>query len=361
MDVVRSHVEKIGGSVQMRSLLGEGTTLTIKIPLTLAIVPALMVASARQQFVIPQASLMEVVNLGGSTKLEWVHGAAVCRLRDRLLPLVELDRLLGLIEPDAPAFAGGRRAPSVAVLRVEQTRFGLVVDEVLNTHEIVVKPIGASVKSIGAFSAATILGDGSVALILDVGGIARLAGLISDEAGRSSGAAPILGEGFVGEEVVGEETEPTVRGDGEQDAASTSSGVGTLLVCEVGGGRRVGIPLHQVERLEKIPSGDIETVDSGMVASYRGGVLPLTTFDRSLPHALSHSHDSNSMVHVVVHRRGEQLVGGMVEKVMDVVDVSSNANITTLDPSQAGTPAGKQLTLVDGRVLEVMDMESMKD
>jgi two-component system chemotaxis sensor kinase CheA len=348
MDVVRSHVEKIGGSVQIRSRLGEGTTLTIKIPLTLAIVPALMVASAGQQFVIPQASLMEVVTLGGSTKLEWVHGAAVCRLRDRLLPLVELDRLLGLVDSDEPVFAGGRRAPSVAVLRVEQTRFGLVVDEVLNTHEIVVKPIGASVKSIGAFSAATILGDGSVALILDVGGMARLAGLISDEAGRSSGPAPIVGDDREG------------KPGGEDDRAGESSPgrIRSLLVCEVAGGRRVGFPLSQVERLEKVASGDIENVDSGMVVSYRGGVLPLTSFERSLPQTFSAGRDSDSMVHVVVHRRGEQLVGGVVEKVIDVVDVPSHATTASPDPAQAGTPARNQLTLVDGRVLEIWDTGS---
>jgi two-component system chemotaxis sensor kinase CheA len=349
MDVVRSHVEKIGGSVQIRSRLGEGTTLTIKIPLTLAIVPALMVASSGQQFVIPQTSLMEVVTLGGGNALEWVHGAAVCRLRDRLLPLLELDRLLGLIEPDAPAFAGGRPAPSVAVLRVEQTRFGLVVDEVLNTHEIVVKPIGASVKSIGAFSAATILGDGSVALILDVGGIARLAGLISDEPGRGSGPTPI----------VGDETEETVGGEPAHDGASSSSRVRSVLVCEVAGGRRVGIPLNQVERLEKIASRDIETVDSGMVVSYRGGVLPLTTFDPSFPPMSSAPHSSRSVIHVVVHRRGEQLVGGMVEKVMDVVEVSPNATAMTPGPAPSGTSAANQLTLVDGHVLEIMDLESI--
>ena len=175
MDVVRSHIERIGGTIDLQSTLGQGTKLRIRIPLTLAIVPALMVGSGGQRFVIPQANLLEVIAVGPESKIERLHNLRVYRLRDRLLPLVWLDQILQLDGNRGDAKSESENTP-VAVLQVEDQRFGLVVDEVLNTHEIVVKAIGTGIKSIDAFSAATILGDGSVAMILDVGGIARLAG-----------------------------------------------------------------------------------------------------------------------------------------------------------------------------------------
>ena len=184
----RRHIEKIGGSVDLQSTLGQGTSLTIKIPLTLAIVPALMVGSGGQRFVIPQASLMEVITVGSTAPIEKLHNIPVYRLRDRLLPLVWLDQSCGSTRKIRHAQERASDGLLVTVLQVDGLRYGLVIDEVLNTHEIVVKPIGASIKSIGVYSAATILGDGSVAMILDVGGIARLGGLLSDSGERVDGS-----------------------------------------------------------------------------------------------------------------------------------------------------------------------------
>ena len=172
MDVVRTNIEKIGGAIDLTSEVGEGTTVRIRIPLTLAIIPALVVAAAGNRFAIPQVNLLELVRLDATqaaTAIETVHGSPVYRLRGRLLPLVDLREQL-----DLPAVQ--RETTYVVVLKADNQQYGLVVDDILDTEEIVVKPLGHQLRHLPLYAGATIMGDGAVALILDATALARRAG-----------------------------------------------------------------------------------------------------------------------------------------------------------------------------------------
>ena len=181
MDVVKTNIEKIGGTVDVQSAVGAGTTFRIKIPLTLAIIPALTVRCDGDRYAIPQVSLVELVRLegeDGSKGIEQISGAPVLRLRGSLLPLVHLDTELGV----GQGAADGRPAEGatfIVVLQAEDRQFGLVVDEVLDTEEIVVKPLGQQLKGISVYAGATILGDGRVALILDALALAQQAHVVN--------------------------------------------------------------------------------------------------------------------------------------------------------------------------------------
>ena len=239
MDVVQSNIEKIGGTVDIRNKHGQGTTLKIKIPLTLAIIPALMVESGGNQYAIPQVNLMELVRLEGERAakgIEMVHGAPVYRLRGNLLPLVDLNRELMIEDEtaqDGTNGSSGAETISIVVLQADDRQFGLVVDGINDTEEIVVKPLGKLLKGIPLFASATIMGDGRVALILDVLGIAQRANVISENRDRSK-------------------SDTTVR------AGDTSREVQTLLLIRAGQDGRMAIPLSQVARLEEFPRHTIE-------------------------------------------------------------------------------------------------------
>src|ERR1039457_171727 len=189
MDVVKTNVEKIGGKVEIDSRAGKGTTLRLRIPLTLAIIPALIVRSVNQSFALPQGALSELVHVPpaqASKLIEWIEGAPLYRLRGKLLPLVFLDRLL---MPGAEYKGSTERDNFIAVLEADGRRFGLVVDGLADPEEIVVKPLSAVLKDIGLYSGATVLGNADLALILDPGAIAMKAGVAmsaEDEGALSS-------------------------------------------------------------------------------------------------------------------------------------------------------------------------------
>jgi two-component system chemotaxis sensor kinase CheA len=189
MDVVRTNVEKIGGKVEIDSRPGKGTTLRLRIPLTLAIIPALIVRSVQQSFALPQGALSELVHVPreqAATAIEWMEGAPLYRLRGKLLPLVFLDRML---MPNADHKGSTERDNFIAVLNADGRQFGLVVDGLADPEEIVVKPLSAVLKNIGLYSGATVLGNADLALILDPSAIALKAGvtMISEEkAGRGA-------------------------------------------------------------------------------------------------------------------------------------------------------------------------------
>jgi two-component system, chemotaxis family, sensor kinase CheA len=325
MDVVKTEVEKIGGSVGLMSQLGVGTTLRITIPLTLAIVPVLMVRSAGQQYVIPQASLQEVIL---ADHVETAQNVPVYRLRDRLLPLIWLDELLNVTQrvhtqANEQAFKSSAVGMHVAVLQAEDQKFGLVVDEVLNAQEVVVKPIGAAIKSIGVYSAATVLGDGTAVLILDIGGVARRCGLLG-HAGES-GRLQIR------------QIEPAAKPVAEHQYQ--------WLVCAVGGDREIAIPLDSIERLDELDRSQIKNSDTGLVASYQGSVLPLVAVDGSDPR-------ETETIPVVLHRRNDHLVGATVAQVIDIVHSACPITLT----EKSGDPAIIGVTMAGGRVLDVVDL-----
>ena len=301
MDVVKTNVEKIGGTVDVQSTLGEGTTVKIKIPLTLAIIPALMVTSGGERFAIPQVSLLELVRMESGEPgkgIEMVHESPVYRLRGRLLPLVYLNRELQLARDGATAKQDC--AANIVVLQADGHEFGLVVDEITDTEEIVVKPLGKQLKGIPAYSGATIMGDGRVALILDILGLAQRAQVIS--AGESALA------------------------DKEQEKNAAREGAArdrqTLLVVQCGEQGRMAIPLSLVARLEEFPSSAIEMAGPQEVMQYRGQIMPLIRLSKAIEGASQQARagDAETRLQVVVYSEAGRSVGLVVDRIVDIVE-----------------------------------------
>ena len=188
MDVVKTHIEKIGGTIDLQSQVGRGTTIRIKIPLTLAIIPALIVSVGNEKFAIPQVNLLELVRVEESvsqTTIEWIGGSPVYRLRGKLLPLIYLNKFLAAEAGEEPSADKADGALNIVVLQADDHMFGLVVEEVHDTQEIVVKPLSELLKGTNCYAGATIMGDGNVALILDVVGLVQLGGIVNET--RESG------------------------------------------------------------------------------------------------------------------------------------------------------------------------------
>jgi two-component system, chemotaxis family, sensor kinase CheA len=294
MDVVRANVEKVGGSVELESKVGVGTTLRLRVPLTLAIVPALVVRSGGQSFALPQSALVELVYVPKRDEekaVERMGAAELYRLRERLLPVVWLDRLLGLETRSGE----DRHGFYMAVLEAEGCRYGLVVDDLLAPEEIVVKPLSAVLKEIGLFSGATVLGSGMLALILDIGATAARAGV-----------KPV-------EEVI-EEAEVL---EGNADATEVS-----LLVFEARARERTALPLDAVERIESVPLTQIEYAGGRPLLQYRGELLPLRDDGRVLAE-LEAARDRGEEVSATVlicggSGKGEHRTGMVVRRVLDV-------------------------------------------
>jgi two-component system chemotaxis sensor kinase CheA len=322
MDVVRTKIEAIGGTVDVESEIGRGTTWRLRIPLTLAIMPALTVEHAGELFAIPQVNLLELVALDAqktATAIEFVGTAPVYRLRGQLLPLVALSEVLtgpGVAARQSDDVGGG----VIAVLQADEQRFGLLVDRVLNTEEIVVKPVAARIKSIGVYTGATLLGDGRVALILDVQAIAR----------RSlHGESIDFGR---------------VRADDGEHAATQ---LVQMLVAGIGGGRRVAIPLSAVTRLEHLSHDRVELVGGREVVQYRESIIPLVRLDMLLGAPSGMPGDE---LLVVVYTRGNRSVAMVVAEVIDIVDDDGARHSGIDDPGLIGS------VVLKDRVTELLDV-----
>jgi two-component system chemotaxis sensor kinase CheA len=288
MDVVKTNIERIGGTIELRSKEGRGTTFTIKIPLTLAIVSALIVQAGGERFAIPQIGVVELVRVGdeheGNTRIEMIKDAPVLRLRDRLLPLVSLSSLLRLRE--APV--GGLKG-YVVVMQVGANVFGIVVDRVFDTEEIVVKPVAPILRHITMFSGNTILGDGSVIMILDPNGVARGAGITAE--GRA------------------EDQQTMSVAVGIRSDSSTS-----LLLFRAGDQTPKAVPLGLVARLEDIPVERIEMSGGTPVVQYRGQLMPM------VPIAGHWEAPASGRQAVLVFTEGQRSMGLMVDEILDVVE-----------------------------------------
>jgi two-component system chemotaxis sensor kinase CheA len=291
MDVVKSHIEKIGGVVEVFSRPGEGATVKIRIPLTLAIIPGLVITSGGERFVIPQVSLLELIRLEGDSAgkhIEYVHGTPVYRRRGSLLPITYLNQVLGLKSADVA------EAVSMVVLQAEDQQFGLVVDGINDTQEIVVKPLGKQLKGLTLYAGATIMGDGRVALILDVLGI-----------GQRSG-------------VFGESREQARVADKQKTQSEIEQQ--RLLLFRSGSFDRLAVPLSLVARLEEFPLSAIEHAGGGQVVQYRNRILPLVSLRAVLePDAPSQSQLADP-VQVVVFNDGDRSVGMVVDQILDVAE-----------------------------------------
>jgi two-component system chemotaxis sensor kinase CheA len=318
MDVVRTNVERIGGKVEIDSRAGKGTTLRLRIPLTLAIIPALIVRSLGQSFALPQGALSELVHIPPeqAAAIEWMEGAPLYRLRGKLLPLVFLDRLL------MPAGAHKQAAEQdnfIAVLDADGRRFGLVVDGLADPEEIVVKPLSAVLKDIGLYSGATVLGNADLALILDPAAIAVKAGV----------------------SMSGDEQARAVEGEENEEAGK---GMEYLLVEAAG--RQAAVPLGDVLRIEQIPLSRIEYIGYRPVLNFEGQLLPVEDTGNVLAAA---EGNQAAQIIVVVCREGNRHVGIAVSHVLDVAAGG--------DLFEAGTSQRTGgVTLLKQRVTGVVDL-----
>ncbi len=323
MDVVKTNIEKIGGMVDVQSSAGLGTTLKIKIPLTLAIIPALIVTSGGERFAIPQVSLLELVRLEGqdaTAGIENIEGAPVYRLRGNLLPLVDLNRQLRL--PVSPEGSG--QLVNIVILQADDRQFGLVVDEINDTEEIVVKPLGKQLKGLSCFAGATIMGDGEVALILDVLGIAQMANVVTEL--RSHALADRMGK--------------TLESARSRD---------NWLLFTVGDDRRMATRLSSVSRLEEIPINSIEISGDSEVVQYRHRIMPLIRVSALLNR--SSSKQNTDKAQVIVVAQGENYVGLVVDEIVDIVE----QRISLERCGQHGDLAGS--AVIQQRVTDILDLE----
>ncbi|HYA18257.1 MAG TPA: chemotaxis protein CheA, partial [Bryobacteraceae bacterium] len=291
MDVVKSHIEKIGGVVDVLSRAGEGTTVKLKIPLTLAIIPGLVVSSGGERFVIPQVSLLELIRLEGDSsekRIEHVHGTPVYRRRGSLLPIAYLNQVLGL-KPAERA-----EAVNMVVLQAEDRQFGLVVDGINDTQEIVVKPLGKQLKGLSVYAGATIMGDGKVALILDVLGVGQRSGVLAESREQTRTA-----------------TEQKAQSGMEQQR---------LLLFRAGSFDRLAVPLSLVARLEEFKAASIERAGGRQVVQYRDRILSLVPLREVLEPETQDQGRTTDLLRVIVFNDGDRSVGLVVDEILDVVE-----------------------------------------
>ena len=328
MDVVRTSIEGIGGSVDVISVLGKGSTMRIKIPLTLAIIPALMIESKGERYAIPQVSLVELVRLETASKdIEMIQGTPVYRLRGRLLPLVYLDELLGTSDTPSTKDESEDASVNIVVLQAENHDFGLVVETVNDTAEIVVKPLGEVLKDIPVYAGAMVMGDGVVALILDVLGIAQEAGITSQ---RNTLAT----------------FEETVSSEKEAEP---------LLLFRLGDDPnalmgRMAVPLRQVARLEEVDASTVEYASGRPVVQYRGRILPLVWLGDTLGLGANHQIDT---LQVIVYERDDNQIGFIVDSISDVV----NEVLDVQRPSDILGVRGS--AVINGIVTDVLDVDAV--
>ncbi|HVN18879.1 MAG TPA: chemotaxis protein CheA [Dongiaceae bacterium] len=339
MDVVKTNIEKIGGTVDVQSRAGHGSTVRMKIPLTLAIIPALIVTTAADRYAIPQVSLLELVRLEGEQArkgLELVNGAPVYRLRGKLLPLVYLTKEL---RADAlTGKAGTSTSPqsdsqnvNIVVLRADDHQFGLVVDEINDTEEIVVKPLSKQLKSINTYAGATIMGDGRVALILDVMGLAQRASVISEVRHRALA-----------------ETEE------KQSYNSTTNQRSAVLLFQHGTSGRIAIDLSLVARLEEFPKDAVEIAADQEVVQYRGQIMPLVHVSEVLQSIRQKKTENDGeSLHVVVYTHNGRSVGLVVDRILDIVEESF------LVQPQSGRKGILGSAVIQKRVTDVLDLPGL--
>lgn len=314
MDVVRSNIERINGRIDIESVLGRGTTFRIKLPLTLAILPALIVGAASTAFAIPQVVVEELVQIREDAEMhvEEVTGSLFYRLRDTLLPLVRLADVLKL------SYSPDETPRQFVVCQIGSFRFGLVVDAIYDTQEIVVKPVGSLVQDLPYYAGTTILGDGRVIMILDVSGIA--------------GSVIDMGS------VLRDEVEIALVEDEEALGSKIS-----WLLLDSGRGVNIALPLERVSRLEKLPQTTIERVGEHWIVQYRDGLLPVFAATDSVD---VRAIDPRPVV--VVEVRGERF-GLAVDAICDIVEDSVMLESGSSSPGLLGT------AVIAGRSTEVVD------
>ncbi len=334
MDVVKTNLERISGTIDVISSLGEGTLFKIKLPLTLAIIPALIVESGGGRFAIPQISLLEVIRLDPKSareKIEGIDNIPFYRLRGRLLPLVYLNRELGLKSPKKVSDETSQMI-HIVVLESHGGPFGLIVDEVRDTEEIVVKPLGRQLKSLAVFAGATIMGDGQVVLILDVTGLAQ---------GVRSGEAV-------------EQRNTQKRGKIEEAPKQGPTGE-ELLLFQIGDEGQWAVRLSEVTRLEEFNFNEIEREGVAAVVQYRGEIMPLMPLRQLLlPNGKApRVAGLEDKLQVIVHSKDGARCGLWVDKIIDI------AKEPLVLQRQKSSPGILGSMVIQQKVTQVIDIESL--
>jgi two-component system, chemotaxis family, sensor kinase CheA len=336
MDVVKTNIDRVNGTVDLQSYPGKGTTIKIKIPLTLAIVRAVIIQSRGKRFAVPQVNIQELVRLEADrvrTDIESVHGVPVYRMRGRLLPLIYLGEELKLAKKHANQ-AEQDEATNIVVLQANDHPFGLVVDEINDSEEIVVKPLSKHLRALKIFAGATIMGDGKVALILDVVGLAQNANLLSEASDRALAEKTAeLGESL------------------DQNRAEKQ----TFLLFAGPDDARMALPLSTVARLEEFRASDVEKSGGEWVIQYRGKILPLIRLDVVLEERRSRLRHGNKTVQpdplqVLVCNNEGRTIGIIVERILDIVE----------DRADVKSPATREgilcAVVINDRVTELIDI-----
>ncbi len=316
MDVVRANIDQIGGTIDVKSVLGQGTSFMIKIPLTLAIVSALIVQCAGDRFAIPQLAVVELVRARKDSehRIERIKDAAVLRLRKKLLPLVHLKSLLKIEDGAGNDVENG----FIVVTQVGSQMFGIVVDGVFHTEEIVVKPMSSKLRHIPMFSGNTILGDGSVIMIIDPNGIAQRMG--------TAATAKHLAE-------AGREAQRTDDGVVE-----------SMLVFRAGSPHPKAVPLSLVTRLEEINAGTIETSNGRSVVQYRGQLMPLVPVNTDVR---IKSEGAQPLLVFADQGRSMALV---VDEIVDIVEERLDIELTSTTAGILGS------AVIKGQATEIIDV-----
>ena len=311
MDVVRTNIELIGGSVDVKSTEGQGSTFTIKIPLTLAIVSALIVKASEHRFAMPQLNVVELVRANNDSehRIEQINQTPVLRLRNRLLPLIRLTKILG-IESESGEDASDEMDMAeegfIIVTQVGAQNFGIVVDGVFDTEEIVVKPMSSMLRDVEVFSGNTILGDGSVILIIDPNGVAQR---VTSEVGSQADS----------------ESQSAVSDHGE------SSDRMSMLLFRAGSPEPKAVPLSLVTRLEQLDVDTIETVDGRELVQYRGQLMPLLR----MPGVTEVKEEGRQPI--LVFSNGSQSMGLAVDEIVDIVAERLDIEVANDVPGKVGS------------------------
>jgi two-component system chemotaxis sensor kinase CheA len=329
MDVVKTNIERIGGTVTVHSERGVGTTLRMRIPLTLAIITALVVRSAGQCYAIPQANIAELVRLEGTDgagRIAAMPGTTVYPLRGELLPLVWLNAQLTARAEAGSARPAPQGASNILVLQADGHTFGLVVDGVNDAHEIVVRPLGHHLRGTGIFAGATILGDGRVALILDVAGLAANA------------------------EVRPVQPDQRAHDDGTRNDAAEATE--PLLLFAAADEIRMAVPLAQVARLEEFAWSSIDRSGGRQAVQYHGATLPLEDFVSLFPASSRGSRRApGAPLRTLVYGKSGRQIGVVVDAIFDVVDAP--IALVRTDPG----PALAESIVIRGEATPIVDLD----
>lgn len=330
MDVVKTNIEKAGGVVEITSKSGKGTQLRLRIPLTLAIVPAMIVCSGSEQFAIPQIKVQELVRVdleGDGLKIENLQGQPVLRLRGELLPLVFINNILNL-SSECITKKINQGIYNIVVLATEAGQFGMVVDDIRDTADIVVKPLPQFLKRLNAFSGATIMGDGTVSLILDVVGVAEKANIRSLQAKKKE-----------------------VKIQRQFDGLNTVIDSHELLFFGLNGTGKYCLPLILVQRLEEFAFDQIDSSGKERIARYRDSILPIISLNDYFGLKPTEAQAKREKTSVIVVAKRRRLFGIEVNEIFDVAHIQSD-----FESPLKETPGVLGTIISDDRIATVIDV-----